>query len=1556
LGDDPGREKSVSGAPFEERRRRDPGELASVADSAPFGIIRFDTTGRVTYLNEAVVELSGRSSSEWLDGDAASTFVHPDDQELVRSQVYDADGERDAFVHRVMRPDGEVRWIRVRTAPHQSADGAFNGWVSALVDITDEVEHRRRAELLASTLESTTDLTVIVDPDGQLLFANPAIRTLCGVGLTDPITTETLQRLATDELLQTLKDEVLPAVRAQGTWNGEVTLQVSGRVIPASVVMSAHYGADGAVEYYSTIIRDISDRKAAEARFRALVQHATDIVTVVDGQGIVRYSSPATERILGYSTAEVVGRSVFDFVHTDDNLRSREALLTTLLKPEVKRPIELRVRHADGTFRVLEVVASNRLDDRAVAGVVFNSRDVTERKAADEARRQSEIRFTTLVENVSDLVTVLDADGTVQYVSPSARRLFGYPEGFGPGQTPFDLVHPDDRDEVARVLEEITQTAGPTPIVRFRVQRADGAWLWLEASATNLLHEPAVGGVVVIGRDITPQREAEEALASREARSRGILQNVSEAVMVLDVDSEPAQVRWATPSVEALLGHEPRDLRAMFERFVHPDDLQMMVEAALATRERGHDMGPITFRTRRADGTWRTFEAVSKDLRDDPTVGGVVFTTRDITVQREATAAVERRLAFEDLLTRISTRFVNLPDRDQDIGIRAALREIGEFTGADRAHVFLVSDDGNTLTNIHEWCANGVESQQEARQSIEMQAFPWGRTLLERHIVIDIPRVAALGDQAAAERDRLLALGCQSILWVPLVSGDRLRGCIGLDAVREPTSWTEDQIRLLEAAGGMVLAAFARGGAHAALRESEERYRAIVEDQTDLICRYRPDGLLTFVNEAYARYHGTSAHALVGRSFFELIPEHDRATARSKMGALTPDQPVQSYVYRTTGPDGAVHWHEWTERALFDGATTVEYQAVGRDVTEQREAEVLVSDQACILEMIATGVGLPEILTEVCRVVEGHSPDARCSVLLVDDSGAMLVPGAAPSLPPGFVQAAEKVPIGPLKGSCATAAFRREPVLSIDIATDPLWAECRDLPLEYGLRSSWSTPIMSSSGEKVLGTLALYHHAPRAPSIRDERIVDIAVQIAAIAIERKAAEDRLSYQARHDHLTGLPNRVLLPEFIGLALARARRQTTATGLLFLDVDRFKLVNDTLGHDAGDELLVALADRLRSSVRLGDVVARFGGDEFVVIADELATTDAEQQAVGLAHRILEAVQEPFMVNGEEQFLTASIGIALANPGHDRVEVLLRNADAAMYQAKEHGRARIEVFDETLQRRVRNRHDIGNALHRAVERGEFRVLYQPIVSLSDGQCVGVEALLRWQHPERGVIKPHDFLEVAEETGLIVPIGNWVLEEVCRQAAEWQEGQLDDAPFVVSLNLSARQLNRPGLVELVARSLASTGVDPARIGFEITESVLMATGPTMIDTVAGLADLGARLSIDDFGTGYSSLEYLKRLRTYSIKIDRSFVTGLCTGSEDRAIVGAVVNLGHALDLRVVADGVNTESQLRELGRLGCDAAQGYLFSPPQQAGELAELVRRPRTGRLPGVELIGP
>lgn len=429
--------------------------------------------------------------------------------------------------------------------------------------------------------------------------------------------------------------------------------------------------------------------------------------------------------------------------------------------------------------------------------------------------------------------------------------------------------------------------------------------------------------------------------------------------------------------------------------------------------------------------------------------------------------------------------------------------------------------------------------------------------------------------------------------------------------------------------------------------------------------------------------------------------------------------------------------------------------------------------------------------------------------------------------------------------------------------------------------------------------------------------------------ERKIFEERLRHQAFHDPLTDLPNRALFMDQLWHALDYVERREKPVAVLFMDLDDFKLVNDSLGHEAGDLLLVSVAERLRGCLRPEDIAARFGGDEFTILLE--AVTDASD-AVRVAGRITQALKEPFILDDREVFVNTSIGIALAKSGLERPTDLLRNADVALYRAKANGKAACEVFDATMNIVALERLDLQADLRRAIEQGEFAVHYQPQLELPTGRIVGWEALLRWRHPERGLILPSTFLSIAEETGLITQIGNLVLEEACRQAKEWQEQDpAAGAPLKMSVNISARQFQRPDeLVREVARVLEETGLAPGSLMLEITESMIMGDAEHNVDVLGRLKDLGVRVAVDDFGTGYSSLAYLKRFPVDMLKVDKSFVDGLGENPEDMAIVEAVVNLARALGLRTVAEGIETTGQLDRLRVLGCELGQGYYFSRP--------------------------
>jgi diguanylate cyclase (GGDEF)-like protein len=430
--------------------------------------------------------------------------------------------------------------------------------------------------------------------------------------------------------------------------------------------------------------------------------------------------------------------------------------------------------------------------------------------------------------------------------------------------------------------------------------------------------------------------------------------------------------------------------------------------------------------------------------------------------------------------------------------------------------------------------------------------------------------------------------------------------------------------------------------------------------------------------------------------------------------------------------------------------------------------------------------------------------------------------------------------------------------------------------------------------------------------------------------------ERLAHAAVHDQLTGLPNRVLFMDRLELALSRAQRDHHRVALMFLDLDRFKLINDSLGHEMGDRLLERVAHRLGGALRSVDTLARFGGDEFTVLCE----VSDKSEALEIALRLVQAMQQPLNLADSELFVSVSVGVALSLDGLESGTELLRNADVAMYRAKEIGPSRIEVYrtdDETgTIRRLRT----SNELHRALERDELEVFYQPMVDLHTETMVGMEALVRWHHPTRGLLLPGEFIGLAEDSGLIVPLGAWVLREACRQAARWDALRIaageNPGLLNISVNVSAQQLADPTFPRQVASALTESGLDPDKLWLEITESTLMSTGDASVAALAALRGLGAHLEIDDFGTGYSSLSYLKRLPVETLKVDQSFVDELDCDADDVAIVRAIVGLGDSLGLAIVAEGVERRAQAIALMALGCSIAQGYLFGYPQPASSL--------------------
>jgi diguanylate cyclase (GGDEF)-like protein len=597
----------------------------------------------------------------------------------------------------------------------------------------------------------------------------------------------------------------------------------------------------------------------------------------------------------------------------------------------------------------------------------------------------------------------------------------------------------------------------------------------------------------------------------------------------------------------------------------------------------------------------------------------------------------------------------------------------------------------------------------------------------------------------------------------------------------------------------------------------------------------------------------------------------------------------------------------------------------------------LVASQHRVHELIAGGAPLKDVLVELVEGIERHDPSVIPCVVLLNRESNTLHPGAGPSLPPHYLAAIDGVVIGPNVGACGSASWSGQLTISDDISADPRWAPIRDFVLDAGLGHCWSMPIKSPAGE-VLGTLALYGPHPRRPLPTHIALMEYGARLAGIAIERHRALEQLIHDARHDGLTGLPNRTAIFEMLDEAIVRVQ-PGAALAVLFVDLDGLKKLNDTLGHDRADELIREISQRLSGVVRGSDFVGRFGGDEFVVVAEGVADDD---QAAKLGFRLLEAVSQP-VAEIDSSVVTASIGITLLTDAESDAREALRQADAAMYEAKRGGRDRITFFGGSRRSQEGRRLALVRELRGAEMRGELGLVFQPVFELETGDVVGVEALLRWNSPALGSVAPAEFIPVAEDTGLIIPIGSWVLRESCetmhRVAAALGR------PVELSVNVSAHQLTNPGFALSVQQTLAHAEFPADQLVLEITETALVRSDTVAAHTLRELESHGIRIALDDFGTGNSSLCWLKEHPLDAIKIDRSFVAGLAADSRDQAIVASQISLARALGCAVTAEGVETEDQLIALRLLDCERVQGFLLARPLPADELTSLLADPPT-----------
>jgi diguanylate cyclase (GGDEF)-like protein/PAS domain S-box-containing protein len=842
------------------------------------------------------------------------------------------------------------------------------------------------------------------------------------------------------------------------------------------------------------------------------------------------------------------------------------------------------------------------------------------------------------------------------------------------------------------------------------------------------------------------------------------------------------------------------------------------------------------------------------------------------------------------------------------------------------------------------WCRPYLEDSAFVRMSRDRRFKPGSTGLVTRvlsqhepHWVADVASEKGMVRGPAAHE-----AGLNAAFAFPILGGSKLLGALEFFA---PRIWEPD-LAISETARAIG----PQLGQFIVRKLAEERYRELVDLSPDgilILC----EGRIVFANGAACRLFGAAEQELLaGKPTLDRIHPEWRALAQRHFERqLTEHVPGPRVEMRYLRLDGAAIDVEVSSSYLvFDGKPAV--QIIVRDIGERKQAEQkifrLSNLYAALSQTNQAIMRLPDapgLFDEVTRIAVEYGGFAMATVLMIEPDSPWIRPMAVAGKSQRYIETARismdpELPEG--RGLTGIALRSGEHIVCNDFTLEPRVILWRDALLASGMRAGANFPLRRQG--VVVGVLLL---CAAEVNYFDADLVELLLEMAAnlsFALDaidkdaqRRQAEERLAFLAQYDLLTGLPNRNLFRDRLSQALARAKRSGTLVALMFFDLDRFKQINDTLGHGIGDNVLQAVAARLRDHLREVDTISRLGGDEFTLIVEGV---DDAAQFIPVAEKIRDSLSSPISVDGHEIFVSTSIGITVYPRDAEEADELVKNADMAMYRAKHEGRNTYLFYTQEMAARTYGQLHLERGLRRALERREFVLHYQPTVEVASGRLVGVEALIRW-NGQQGMVPPGAFIPLAEETGIIVDIGAWVLREACAQAMAWRSAGLP--PMQIAVNVAPRQFVQHDLLQTIRTILEETGLPAQFLEIEITENAIMQQGEGVIDTLKRLNQLGVRIAIDDFGTGYSSLAYLKRFPVQDIKVDQSFVRDIGSDPDDAAIVRAVIAMARSLGLRVIAEGVETEAQLAFLRELSCDVFQGYLLSPPLPAGELEAFLR---------------
>lgn len=727
-----------------------------------------------------------------------------------------------------------------------------------------------------------------------------------------------------------------------------------------------------------------------------------------------------------------------------------------------------------------------------------------------------------------------------------------------------------------------------------------------------------------------------------------------------------------------------------------------------------------------------------------------------------------------------------------------------------------------------------------------------------------------------------------------------------------------------------------RVAVESALKLSESEFRVLTESLPQLVWVARPDGWHIHFNKRWTDFTGLTLEESLGYGWKQSIHPDDQVRAATAWRKSMESGEPHDGEYRLSRADGVYRWMLVRALPLRDASgEIVKWFGTGTDIDDLKRVEDELNSQAR-QQSIAAAFGRVAIsernLDELFRRAANAAAQglrADFSKIIFKAAGGNLFVKAGVGWHPGWI--GRRVITENENSWVGHVLKSNQPVIVDDFASETRF-DPSEMLLPHGIVSGISIPIVGGAVEPA-GLLSVCAAEKREFSKNDIGFLESLANVLASAVERTRSDERVAYMANHDSLTDLPNRLLSMDVLKVSLAHAVRHGSSLALMFVDLDRFKSINDVFGHEAGDQVLRAISSRLKCSVRPTDIVSRQGGDEFLIVFPDVPS---ERDIARIAEKIAETVSAPLKLEHTEVVLSASIGIACFPQNGDTAEALVRNADAAMYDAKRAGRNRYQFYSPDMTERAVDRLLLEADMRRAIEQKQFFVVYQPQIDLTSGTITGLEALIRWRHPERGFIPPNQFIPIAEESGLISKIGEWVLKTACAQHAAWVSDGLIDG--VIAVNVSPNQFRQPGFVDSVLEAVRFSALPPSFLELEVTEGVVMDNIENVQSKLDRLSLAGIKLAIDDFGTGYSSLSYLKQLPIARLKIDQSFTNGLPDDRESVAIVQAIVNLGQNLGMGVVAEGVETDGQLEKLRSMNCQSGQGYLFAKPLAAIDCAE------------------